>query len=369
MILSVGGIDFSVNMVKFIDMESRSKQLIILALLVPITLVFHFYSELLATTSGQSTLLRHVLADLCYIPIVLSAIWFGLRGAITTTTIIAAFSLIFLLVNRPANPHEIIGDYTEIIFFYLVGAVSGIVLDRDRRLRAILEETQRNLNQAERLSIIGQMVASIVHEIKNPLVSISGAVRIMRDKSITEQQKDEYLTVIENETRRLDETVRLLLNYPHPGPTVLTDVDVREPLSAIQRQLSLQANSQGVRISLRGNDIPPVKGDRDQLYHAFSNIIINALQAMPGGGKVDLNCSYIENPDGRVIVEIADNGPGIKKDILPKLFKPFFSTKSGGTGLGLVIARNIIKDHGGTIEIDSAEGKGTKFTVSLPAKR
>jgi two-component system sensor histidine kinase HydH len=356
-------------MTKFVYMESRGKQLIILALLVPITLVFHFYSELLATTSGQSTLLRHVLADLCYIPIVLSAIWFGLRGAIIATTFIAGFSLIFLLVNQPANPHEIIGDYAEIVFFYLVGAISGIVLDRDRRLRAILEKTQRNLNQAERLSIIGQMVASIVHEIKNPLVSISGAVRIMREKSITEEQKEEYLTVIDNEARHLDEAVHQLLSYPRPDPTVLSDIDIREPLAAIQKQLSLQSNSQGVRISLKSTDLPPVKGDRDKLYHAFSNIIINAMQAMPQGGRIDLICSRSSNPDGKVIVEIADNGPGINKDILPKLFQPFFSTKSGGTGLGLVIAKSIIKEHGGNIEIDSAEGKGTKFTITLPTKR
>jgi two-component system sensor histidine kinase HydH len=349
--------------------ESRSKQLAILALLVPITLIFHFYSELLATSSGQSTLLRHVLADLCYIPIVLAAIWFGLRGAIVTTTVIAAFSLIFLILNPPANPREIIGDYAEIIFFYLVGAVSGIVLDRDRRLRARLEETQKNLNQAERLSIIGQMVASIVHEIKNPLVSISGALKIIHDKTITEKQRDEYLTVIENETRRLDETVHLLLNYPRPSPAVLADVDVREPLATIQKQLGFQASSQGVRITLKSADLPPIKGDRDQLYHAFSNIIINALQAMPEGGRIDLICSFSENPDGWVIVEIADNGPGIKKEDLPRLFQPFYSTKKGGTGLGLVIAKNIIKEHRGSIEIDSLEGKGTRFRIALPVKR
>jgi two-component system sensor histidine kinase HydH len=347
-------------------MDSRKKYLFFLALLVPVTLVFHFYSELLATSSGQSTLLRHVLADLCYIPIVLAAIWFGLRGAVATTTIIAGFSLIFLFLNPPANPHEAIGDYTEVIFFYLVGAVSGIVLDRDRRLRARLEETQKNLNQAERLSIIGQMVASIVHEIKNPLVSISGAARIMRDKSISERQKEEYLTVIENESKRLDEAVHLLLSYPKPGPTVLADVDLRELLSAIQQQLGLQGGSQGIRITLKGGDIPPLKGDRDKLYHAFSNIIINAMQAMPHGGKIDLTCSHSDNTKGKVFIEIADNGPGIRKEELPRLFQPFYSTKSGGTGLGLVIARSIIREHGGSIQIDSVEGKGTRFTIALP---
>ncbi len=349
-------------------MEHRWKYVVFLAILVPVTLVLHFYSELPATLPGQSSLTRHVLADLCYIPIVLAAIWFGLRGAVITTTFIAGFSFLFLLINPPINPHEMIGDYIEIIFFYLVGAISGVVLDRDRRLRRVLAETQRNLDQAERLSIIGQMVASIVHEFKNPLISIAGAARIIREKSLAEDKKAEYLAVIEDEAKLLDKAVRQLLSYPRPGPPNLTEVDAREPLLAIQKQLGFQCESQGVKITLKCSDLPRIWGDRDRLYHAFSNIIINAMQALPQGGRIELSCRMASNSDKVVVIEIADNGPGISKDIQPKIFQPFFSTKSDGTGLGLAIARTIIKEHGGGIEIDSVEGRGTKFIVTLPVE-
>jgi two-component system, NtrC family, sensor histidine kinase HydH len=343
------------------------KYVAIIAVLVPITLVLHFYSQLLVTPTGQSSILRHVLSDLCYIPIVLAAIWFGLRGAIITTTFIAAFSLMFLLMYSPANPHEVIGDYIEIIFFYLVGAISGIALDRDRRLRRMLAESQKNLYQAERLSIIGQMVASIVHEFKNPLISIMGATRILREKTLSEEQRTEYVGVIESEAKRLDGSVRILLTYPRPTPSNLSEIDIRETLAALQKQLGFQCSTQGVRMMLKSGEIPSIKGDRDKLYQAFSNIIINAIQAMPTGGKLDLNCSYVNhNPSGSVVIEIADTGPGIAKELLPKIFQPFFSTKSDGTGLGLAISKSIIKEHGGGIEIDSAEGRGTKFTITLP---
>ncbi len=349
-------------------MENRWKYVVILALLVPVTLVLHFYSELPAALPGQSSLTRHVLADLCYIPIVLAAIWFGLRGAVITTTFIAGFSFLFLLLNPPLNPHEIISDYVEIIFFYLVGAVSGVVLDRDRRLRRMLADTQRNLDQAERLSIIGQMVASIVHEFKNPLVSIAGAARIIREKSLAEDKRDEYLTVIEEEAGRLDKAVRQLLSYPRPGPPNLAQIDVREPLLVIQKQLGMQCEIQGVKITLKCPDIPRIWGDRDRLYHAFSNIIINAMQALPQGGKIELSCRVASSSGRVVVVEIMDNGPGISKDIQPKIFQPFFSTKSDGTGLGLAIAKTIIREHGGAIEIESVEGRGTKFIVTLPVE-
>ncbi len=337
---------------------------------MPVTLFLHFYSEILVTTTAQSNLMRHVLADLCYIPIVLAAIWFGLRGAVITTTCIAAFSLLFLISNPPLNPRDIIGDYIEIILFYLVGAVSGMVLDRDRRLRKVLAETQKNLYQAERLSIIGQMVASIVHDFKNPLISIMGASKILRDKSLSDKQKDEYVTVIENEAQRLDGAVRILLTYPRPTPPQLEEIDVRETLNALNKHLGLQCINQGIRLTVRSVEVPPIKGDNSKLYQAFSNILINAMQAMPQGGRLDLNCYRSENNSSRsVVVEISDTGPGIKKDVLPKIFQPFFSTKSDGTGLGLAIAKSIITEHGGRIEIDTVEDQGTKFSIAFPAAK
>jgi PAS domain S-box-containing protein len=124
-------------------MTSRRKRIATLAILILISLAFHLYSHTWKAAPGQSNFMKHVLADLCYIPILVGAIWFGIRGAVLTTTIIAIFSLIFVILYPSGSPAEIRSDYVEIIFFYLVGGVTGIVLDKDRRLHKLLEETQR----------------------------------------------------------------------------------------------------------------------------------------------------------------------------------------------------------------------------------
>jgi two-component system, NtrC family, sensor histidine kinase HydH len=348
--------------------SSRRKYIIVLTIIVPITLAFHFYSQLWQAPSGQSSFMRYVLSDLCYIPIVLSAVWFGLGGAIPTASFLAIASFLFIIFIPPQTQHELISDYFEILFFCLVGGIAGAVVDRDKRLRRSLEVTQRNLHQTERLSIIGQMVASVVHEIKNPLISIMGAANILRDRSVSAEQRDEYITVIENEAKRLNDTICLLLSYPKPGPPNLTDIDIKEALDTIQKQLEFQCRVQGIKLSIRCSDIPLIKGDHDKLYHAFSNIVINAMQAMPQGGKIDLNCYRFSNSiKNSVVIEISDNGPGIPKEILPKVFQPFFTTKNTGTGLGLAITQGIVREHSGTIKIESADKVGTKFIITLPA--
>lgn len=351
-------------------MTSKNRHLVILAILIPATLIFHYLNTFWGGSHAQPSVMHHVLTDPCYIPIVLAAIWFGLRGAIITATIIGGFSFL----NTALMPHgttlELMSDYVEIIFFYLAGGISGMVLDKDRRLRSMLDETRRRLNQAERLAIVGQMVASVVHEIKSPLIAIRGSAQILRDKSVSDTQKLEYTTIIEKESQRLDGLVHSLLTYPRPSSSVLANIDIREPLLAVQKQLGFQSEIHGVQIVLKSAEVPIIRGDRDKLYQVFSNIIINAMQAMPSGGKVELNCFHVnDNSKEFVKIEIGDNGPGIKKDILPKIFQPFYTTKNDGTGLGLAIADTIIKEHGGYIDVQSDEGRGTKFIISLPVTK
>ena len=348
-------------------MSSSRRRAVILAIIVPITLIFHYFNPFWGGPHSQSNVMHHVLTDPCYIPIVLAAIWFGLRGAIFTTTVIAAFSLINAVFVPSGNPYELMSDYVEIIFFYGIGAISGIVLDKDRRLRRMLEETRRNLNQAERLAIVGQMVASIVHEIKSPLVSIKGAAQILRYDSISDKQKAEYTGIIEKEAQRLDNVVHGLLTYPRPSSSVLEKIDVREPLTAVKKQLGFQSEMHNIQIVLKSDEVPMIKGDREKLYQVFSNIIINAMQAMPQDGKIELSC-FQDNINSKTSVKIviADDGPGIARDVLSNIFRPFYTTKNDGTGLGLAIAKTIITEHGGCINVESTEGKGTKFIITLP---
>ncbi len=158
-------------------LTSRQKRIAMLAILIAITLVFHLYSHIWNAASGEANFMKHVLADLCYIPIIVAAIWFGIRGAVLSSTIIAGFSLVFVLLYPGKTSPELISDYVEIIFFYLVGGISGIVLDRDRRLHKILEETQRTAAAYNR---------SLIEVALDPLVTIGPDGKITDVNEATE---------------------------------------------------------------------------------------------------------------------------------------------------------------------------------------
>jgi PAS domain S-box-containing protein len=159
-------------------LTSRQKRIATLAILIPITLAFHLYSHIWKATPGEANFMKHVLADLCYIPIIVAAIWFGIRGAVLSSTIIAVFSLVFVFLYPGKSSPELISDYIEIIFFYLVGGISGIVLDRDRRLNKLLEETQRHAAAYNR---------SLLEASLDPLVTIGPDGRITDLNEATER--------------------------------------------------------------------------------------------------------------------------------------------------------------------------------------
>ncbi len=159
------------------SISSKQKQVATLAILILITLALHLYGHILELTPGHSIFMKRVLTDLCYIPIIVAAVWFGIRGAVISTTIIAFFSFLFVILNPSANTSDLRNDYAEIIFFYLIGGVAGIVLDRDRRLHRILEETQRHAAVYNR---------SLIEAALDPLVTIGPDGKITDVNAATE---------------------------------------------------------------------------------------------------------------------------------------------------------------------------------------
>jgi len=350
-------------------MNKRKKRIIVLTLLIMITLLIHSYELLLEPIFGHSHFMHVTHARLCYIPIVLGAFWFGLRGGLLSATIISFFSAIYIYLIAVKNPHELINEYMEIVFYFAIAAFSGFLLDRDKRIRAMEQEAEKRLQQSERLSMMGQMAASIAHEVKNPLGSIKGAAQIIKDKSTPEKDRDEFAQIIEKESDRLDKVVRDFLSYSRPAPSHFTDIDICDALNTAQRHLKYQAEKQGVKIIFNSANKATVKGDPEKLHQLFLNILLNAIQAPADGGMIEIPCKEIFDKKNRMIrVEIRDNGPGIPDDVLQKIFDPFFSTKSQGTGLGLATARAIVTEHKGTIVVDSGPGEGATFIVTFPAK-
>jgi signal transduction histidine kinase len=350
-------------------MNSRSK-LLIVAIVTGCTLAFHYYDILFAGMVGHSHLMHAIHGRLCYIPIVLSAFWFGIRGGIVTALVISYFSLLYIYIRPVAEPDELFGELTEIAFYFAIGGFSGILLDSERSSRRKKEEAEQKLAQAEKLSLVGQMVTSIAHEIKNPLGSIKGAVQILNDGNTPEKDKAEFITIMEREIDRLDNVVRDYLSFAKPTPSQKTDVNLCDIFAAVIRQMKYQCEQNKITIELKSIENATIMGDPNRLRQLFLNIILNAVQAMPGGGEISIQCG----PSGDVVgnwvrVIISDTGVGIPKEDLRRVFEPFFTTSAQGTGLGLATARAIVDEHDGKIDVESAEGKGATFIIDFPPAR
>ena len=233
-----------------------------------------------------------------------------------------------------------------------------------------LKESQEQLIQVEKLTSLGQLAASIAHEVNNPLsgVLVYNQLLAKKIKSDT-MEKDQalgYLSKMEAELIRSTKLIRNLLDFARQSPPAFRQVDLNE---IIQRAFDLTAHSaqlQHVHVTRELDPaLPGVMADSDQLQQVCTNLILNSIQAMPGGGNLSVRTSVC---DGQVKLDVQDTGVGISKENLSKLYTPFFTTKREvkGVGLGLAVSYGIIQRHHGRIEVQSKEGVGTTFTVYLP---
>lgn len=226
-----------------------------------------------------------------------------------------------------------------------------------------LSEAQEQLIQAAKLAAIGELAANVAHEINNPLTSIIGFVELMKEYNDMDLIKNR-LEIIEHESIRARNIVRELLNFARKRPLQLSDVDINSLVREVILLTMAHAKTGRVEIIEDYGDIPKMIGDPNQIKQVFINIINNAIHAMPEGGKLYIQTSSADND---ITIVFKDTGMGIPADVLPRVFEPFFTTKrEKGTGLGLSISYRIIQDHGGRIEVESYEGKGTAFTITLP---
>jgi len=228
-----------------------------------------------------------------------------------------------------------------------------------------LRETQEQLIQSAKLAAIGELASNVAHEINNPLTSIIGFTELSKEEDDIEMIR-KSLDIIEKESLRAREIVRLLLGFARKKPLQLTEVKINDVLKEVVVLSSSQARMSKVKISEEYENIPVTTGDVDQLKQVFLNIITNAVHAMHNGGTLTIKTSMLGD---YIFMRITDTGHGISEDVRQRIFEPFFSTKKDkGTGLGLSISYRIIQDHGGRIDVESEEGKGTTFIIRLPVK-
>jgi len=235
-----------------------------------------------------------------------------------------------------------------------------------------LQDTQNGLIQAEKLSSLGQLAASIAHEVNNPLSGVLVYTQLLNKKITNDQfSKDtalQYLGKMETELTRSTKLVRNLLDFARQTPPALRDTDINDVL---ERAVDLIVNSTKMQhielVKEYAPVLPRFPADPDQLLQVFINLILNAIQAMPEGGTLLLRT---EVDEGQIRIDIQDTGCGITQENMNKLFTPFFTTKAEvkGVGLGLAVSYGIIQRHQGKIEVTSKEGEGTIFSIYIPVK-
>ena len=245
------------------------------------------------------------------------------------------------------------------------------VVERTGELRA----AQDTLVRTEKLSSLGKLSASIAHEINNPLAGILTFAKLMirtiEHGPVGEAERRtlvKQLALVQRETERCSAIVRNLLDFARERPLQLKDVDVNHVVEEVFSLVSNQTAILGVEVTRDLARVPMVEADFGQLRQAFINIVINGIEAMGKGGTLRVSTRPDPERDGVEIV-FQDDGPGIPPELMQKIFDPFFTTKEKGTGLGLSVVYGIVERHKGRVTVESEPGKGTRFTIRLPASR
>lgn len=244
---------------------------------------------------------------------------------------------------------------------------------------ARVRELEERLRRADRLAALGTMAAGIAHDIRNPLTSILIFSQLMSLHHDDPDVREKFNRVVPRELERVQAVIEDMMELARPATMHREPVNINELLTQVLELYEGQASGQGIKIVREyDQDLPFCMADRKRLHRCFSNIVSNAIQAMPTGGDLSLRTSQVSttllpnpgHPDPRpepaIQVAISDTGQGIPADRLSRIFDPFFTTKEKGMGLGMAITHRIVEDHKGNIEVQSEESLGTTFTVHLP---
>lgn len=255
-----------------------------------------------------------------------------------------------------------------------LGRLSGAFNIMAARLEKANEEiasVQARLIQTAKLAALGEFATGIAHEINNPLAGVLNAVRCLLKIPYIKKEERRYLELILKALNRIEETMKKLLTFAYQGKIEMKEVDINHILKDTLELLGYRLRKQGIILKeSMSRDVPVVRGNILELQQVFINVIKNALDAMPHGGRLFIRTCFLNGATNRVLVEIVDSGTGINKGDIGKIFDPFFTTKEigQGVGLGLSVSYGIIKRHGGDIKAVSGK-KGTSVRIELPGRK
>ena len=322
--------------------------------LIVFVVVFTFVVTYLHYSIFREQAPHVILEELYYIPLFLGALFFGLKGALITFLFVSVIYLPYLFGDWVSNTLDLIDRLLHLLFSGMFAFLAGFFIDQGRKY-------QRQLEKDRYLAGLGQVAATIVHDLKNPLISIFGFAKRIREG------KGDISTaaqVIETSAQNMQRIVDGVLDLARPIRLELREEDIKAVIDQASDSCRTKAEERGVTLS---KDIPndPVAIVMDSFYmqRALINLINNAIEASGQGQEVIIRSATKKN---HVVIRIKDSGPGMDPETLENIFVPFYSKKSTGTGLGMAIVGKVIEGHHGKIYIESHPGQGTEVTIELP---
>jgi two-component system, NtrC family, sensor histidine kinase HydH len=321
------------------------------------------------------------LFKITYVPLILAGWWFLLRGALVASAVMSAFSLLHWAgqLSEHAAHHPLWSVVADVVLYNVVAFTTGKLAERSLRARERAEAGARQLEEnarallaaeeamrrSERLRALGELAAGMAHEIRNPLGGIRGAAEVLVKDGTRPEARAEFGKLLDDEVTRLDRVVGNFLDFARPPAAEVSLVRPAEIVDAVFLLLSSTTRASGVATQ---NSVPrdlAVRADPALLRQILLNLCLNAVQAQERlGGGVRVRGV---REDGRVLLDVEDEGPGVPADIRDRLFDPYVTGRAGGSGLGLPIASRIAESMGAGVSLLRTGDSGSAFRVSLPA--
>ena len=359
--------------------------IVTIALLIVVVAVLHY------STPTHLHKLHELYRAFFYLPIILAAFRFQLRGGIFSSSAIILIYFPHVVFQWGGDFFQNFSRFLEMFMYLVIGTVAGHLALREKResekyQRAAIEleksylqlkeqsekiaEIEDQLRTSERLSVMGELAASLAHEVRNPLASIWGVVEILSEEKNKTDEKSEFLDVLMREVKRLDRVVENYSNFTRKPKLFYQACNLEKIVQSVVHLMSYRVNKQGASMHIDFPDeVVVLKANEGQIQQILINLILNSLSAISENGSITIKGrkTVFKNKDA-ISLDICDDGSGIPQETIDKVFKPFFTTKTEGTGLGLNIVKRIVDQNKWKIEIDSIPSKGTTVSIIFPVE-